>query len=89
MILDGSLHGEEQRLLHLYLDNDVLKISKFWLSQTSIFQTLTTQNWLKISMSFFHILKNWYSELHMALVSCPNLNSSLNDSLLKKKLPKS
>ena len=28
MILDGSLHGEEQRLLHLYLDNDVLKISK-------------------------------------------------------------
>ena len=69
-----------RRLLHLYLDKDVLKISKFRLSQTSIFQTLITQKWLKITMSFFHILKNWYSELHMALVSCPNLNLSLNDS---------
>ena len=73
-----------QRLLHLYLDNDVPKISKFRLSQTSDFQTLITQNWSKVLMSFFHILKLWYSELHVALVSCQNLNLSLNDSPLKK-----
>ena len=29
--------------------------------------------------NFFHIMKIWYSELHMALVLCPNLNSSSND----------
>ena len=77
-----------QRLLHLYLDNDDPKISKFRLSQTSDFQTLITQNWSKVLMSLFHILKIWYSELHMALVSCQNLNLSLNDSLLKKSYQK-
>ena len=46
------------RLLHLYLDNDVRKISKFRLSLTSDFQTLITHKRLKLSMSFFHILKN-------------------------------
>ena len=46
-----------QRLLHLYLDDDVSKISKFRLSHQSDFQTLITQKWHKISISFFDILK--------------------------------
>ena len=46
-----------QRLLHLYLDDDVPKISKFCLAQTSDFQTSITLKRLKISKSFFHILK--------------------------------
>ena len=36
-------------------------------------------------MSFFHTLKNYYSELHLALVSGLYLNLSLNNSLLKKR----
>ena len=69
----------------LYLDNDVPKIFKFRLSQTSDFQISITQKWLKISMSFFLLLKiHIYfelnmSELNMALISCPNIKISPND----------
>ena len=77
----------------LYLDNDVPKIFKFRLSQTSDFQISITQKWLKISMSFFLLLKiHIYfelnmSELNMALISCPNIKISPND--FWKKSPKS
>ena len=73
-----------QRLLHLYLDDNVSKISKIVLSLQSDFQTLITQKWHKISISFVHILKIQYSELRMALVSCLYLNASFNNCLLKK-----
>ena len=50
-------HRFSQRILHLYLDDDVPNNSEFPLSQTSDFHTLITPRWLTISMSFFHILK--------------------------------
>ena len=54
---NSARYGPIQRLLHLYLDDDVSKISKFPLSHQSDFQTLITQKWHNISISFFDILK--------------------------------
>ena len=47
------------------------------------FQTLISQTWLEISISFFRIMRIFYFELHLALVSC-HYSRSKNDSRLKK-----
>ena len=52
------------------------------------FQTWISQKRLEISISFFQIMKIWYFELHLALVSCHYPNWSQNDSRLKKSVKK-
>ena len=51
------------------------------------FQTLLSQTWLEISISFFRIMRIFYFELHLALVSY-HYSRSKNDSRLKKNLSK-
>ena len=54
----------------------------------SNFQIWISHKWFEMSMIFFHIIKNWYSELYMALVSCLYPKLSKNGVRLKKKFQK-
>ena len=40
------------------------------LQDESNFQTKISHKWLEIIVSFFHVMKIWYSELYLVLVSC-------------------
>ena len=58
------------------------------LQDESNFQTKISQKWLEILRSFFHIMKIWYSGLHLALVTWYYPNLSKNGSRLKKSVKK-
>ena len=54
------------------------------LQDESNFQTKISHKLLEILVSFFHIMKIWYSGLHLALVTCYYPNLSKKGSRLKK-----